>query len=230
MNIKTLTVDEYYNFIDWFFSEENKSNNVVKLVCYGIMGYDFTYLVKNGIKSDRDFKRDWYNNEALLQRYCKTFEELLEHENKDIVNDSAGRLVRCLFRKDEVIYQPAYYIPKDPEARKLKIEEMKVAKAKDCFMGFYSDPFTFVAKYKLKDDDKYIDDGRNDPAVKQYNRDENNYRVFYIEMTPEEFLDEDSKYLSHVENKEFKDGFVDYSGSLYEYTEEWKNFLDNNKI
>lgn len=229
-DIKILTVDEYYKFIDWFFSNQNKSNNVVKLVCHGIMGYDFTYLVKEGVKSDRDFKKDWYNNEPILQRYCKTFDELLEKETKGLAESSAGRLVRCLFHKNEIVYQPCYYIPKDPAERKLKIEEMKSMRVKDCFLGFYGDPFTFIAEYKTKDDDKYIDDGHNNPEVSKYNRDENNYRVFYIEMTPEEFLDEDSRYLNHVETRSFNDGFINYDGSSSNYTEEWQNFLKENKL
>lgn len=228
--INVLTVEEYYKIIDWFFSDKNPSMHVLKLVCHSIMGYDFSYLVKAGVKPNEDFTRDWYNNEPILQRYCKTFEELLEKENKELIEQSAGRLVRCLFHKDEIVYQPSYYIPKDSKARKEKIEEMKNFREKDCFMGFYGDPFTFVAEYKTKDDGKYIDDGRNNEEVKRYNRDENNYRVFYIEMTPEEFLDEDSRFLKHVETKSFNDGLIDYHDNHCEYTEEWQNFIKEHKL
>ncbi len=229
MNIKTLTVDEYYNFIDWFFSEENKSNNVVKLVCHS-MGYNFTYLVKAGVKSNKDFTRDWYKNEPILQRHFSSLEEVFAAENETLIQSSAGRMVRCLFSKSDMCYQPAYYIPKDPAERKAKIDEMKEMMYRDCFMGFFRDPFTFVAEYKTKEDGKYIDDGRNNPEVSKYNKDKNNYRVFYIEMTPEEFLDEDERYLNHIETGEFNDGFIESHGSSYEYTEEWINFLNNNKI
>ena len=94
-------------------------------------------------------------------------------------------------------------------------------------MGFRTDPYSFVAKYKIKDE-KYIDDGRDDPEVREYNVKEDNYRVFYVTMDVAEFLEEEKRYLEHVKTGTYHDDFITQDGTEYEHSEIWQEFLNEN--
>ena len=109
---------------------------------------------------------------------------------------------------------------------------MSSASETDLFFGFRRDPYTFVEEKKIKDGE-YIDTGRDDPEVRKYNTDENNYRVFYVEMEPEEFLKEEKQFLDHVDTGVYKDDFYTWDRGKDDdsFTPMWKEFLkENTKI
>lgn len=228
--IKTLTVDEYFNLIERFFSDDsNKKDKVIKAVFSGGM----TYLVRNGLRPDEDYIRDWYNTEPFLQHYFATFEDCLKAHSgpkvEAMVKGSAGRMIRCLFRENEVVYQPGDYIPSDNKERKDKVKEFRGWSDSDTFLGFRRDPLTFVSDLR-RDSRGYIDSGTKESETRNYNLAPENYRVFYVELTPEEYLKEEQEYLNHPTSGSFNDGFIEWTRGKgrWEYSQDWKEFLMKN--
>ena len=219
-DIKVLTLPEYFKFLEEFFKGQIYQGKVIKLICHN---GDWTYLVPPGVHSADFYIKTWWETDGFLQHQCPSVEEILKNANRDYFTEDSGQMIRCLFREDDVVYQPTP-VPLDDKGLKEFIKDRKHYSETDIFLGFRMDPYSFVAKYKLVDG-KWIDQGRYDPDIRKYNLDENNYRVFYTVLGKDKFLKEEKRYLDHTKTGSYYDDFV--SSSL-EFTEPWLEFLKEN--
>ena len=219
-DIKVLTLPEYFKFLEEFFKGKVCQRKIVKLIC---RTGDWTYLVPPGIHDTDFYIKTWWETDKFLQRQCPNADEILKKVDRAYFTEDSGKMIRCLFREDEVVYQPSV-VPLDNKGLKKFIKNLRKQSSTSLFLGFRMDPYSFVAKFKLKDG-KYIDQGTFSPEVKKYNLDENNYRVFYITLGKDEFLKEEKRYLEHAKIGSYYDDFI--SSSL-EFTEPWKEFIKEN--
>ena len=226
MVIKTLTVPEYFVFLTEFFEGHVCKGEIVKLVNCGMWNHVHYYLVPKKYKTPGEIVSDAWKYEPMLEVYYDNKSEYLKQVNMSVFDDISGYIIRCIFKDDEVVYQNLETFPDTLEKMERRAAEKWTEAERDLFMGFWRDPFTFVEPFKLIEGE-YIDQGRNDPEVKKYNTNPDNYRVFYTEMTPDEYLDEEKRFLEHVKIGSYKDDFIiwDRSNGINEFTPEWKEFL-----
>jgi len=231
-DIKSLTLPDYWVFLCDVLEGKKCQGKVIKLVSVGMWGTEWTYIVPNGIKTTDEYLDAVWEYEPLMKRYFNNKEEMLAQAVRSQWDDCSAVFVRCIFREDEIAYQCVSTFPKDHDGIVDAVASLMHYSETDLFFGFRRDPYTFIEEKKIKDGE-YIDDGRHDPEVRKYNTDENNYRVFYVEMEPEEFLKEEKAFLDHVKTGEYKDDF--YVWERYKdtdgFSKVWKEFLkENTKI
>ena len=231
-DIKSLTLPDYWVFLCNVLEGKKCQGKVIKLVSVGMWGTEWTYIVPNGIKTTDEYLDAVWEYEPLMRRYFNNKEEMLAQAVRSQWDDCSAVGVRCIFREDEIAYQCVSTFPKDHDGILDAVANLMHYSETDLFFGFRRDPYTFIEKKKIKDGE-YIDDGRDDPEVRKYNTDENNYRVFYVEMEPEEFLKEEKAFLDHVKTGKYKDDF--YVWERYKdtdgFSKVWKEFLkENTKI
>lgn len=229
-DIKSLTLPDYWVFLCDVLEGRKCQGKVIKLVSVGLWGPEWTYIVPNGIKTTDEYLDLIWKYEPLMKHYCSTKEEMISHAERSQWDDCSAVFVRCMFREDEVAYQCIECMPKDHEGILNAIATKMSYSESDLFFGFRRDPYTFVEEKKTTKDG-YIDQGRDDPETRKYNIDENNYRVFYVEMDPDEYLKEEKKFLEHVETGKYKDDFYDwekYNKEKDNFSAVWKEFLKEN--
>lgn len=229
-DIKILTLPDYWVFLCDVLEGKKCQGKVIKLVSVGLWAVEWTYIVPNGIKTTDEYLDAAWEYEPLIKHYCSTKEEMLKSADRSQWDNCSAVLVRCMFKDDEVIYQCVETMPKDPKEIERAVARKMVDSKKELFFGFRRDPYTFVEEKKVTKDG-YIDDGRDDPATKKYNIDENNYRVFYVEMDPSDYLKEEKAFLDHVKTGKYKDDFYDwerYNKEKDNFSDVWKEFLKEN--
>ena len=228
-DIKSLTLPDYWVFLCDVLEGKKCQGKVIKLVSVGMWGTEWTYIVPNGIKTTSEYLDAVWEYEPLMRRYFNNKEEMLAQAVQSQWDDCSAVFVRCMFRENEIDYQCVSTFPKDHDGILNAVAELMHYSETDLFFGFRRCPYTFIEKKKIKDG-KYVDTGRDDPEVRKYNTDENNYRVFYVEMEPEEFLKEEKKFLDHVKTGKYKDDF--YVWEKYKdidgFSKVWKEFLKKN--
>lgn len=231
-DIKILTLPEYFAFLCKYLEGKVSKGKVIKLVSVGMWGAEWTYLVPNGIKTTSEYLDLMWKYEPLLKHYYSSKDEMLKDAIKEKWDNCSAVEVRCIFRDNEIVYQCASTFPKDHDGILDSVANLMHYSETDPFFGFRRDPYTFIEEKKVKDGN-YVDTGRDDPEVARYNMDENNYRVFYVEMDPSEFLKEDKEFLEHVDTGVYKDDFYtwDRSKDNNSFTPMWEEFLkENTKI
>ena len=231
-DIKSLTLPDYWVFLCNVLEGKKCQGKVIKLVGVGLWGTEWTYIVPNGIKTTFEYLDAVWEYEPLMRRYFNNKEEMLAQADQSRWDNCSAVLVRCMFREDEIGYQCVSTLPKDHDGILDAVAELMHYSETDLFFGFRRDPYTFIEEKKIKNG-KYIDDGHNDPVVRKYNTNENNYRVFYVEMEPDEFLKEEKQFLEHVKTGKYKDDFYTWDRGKREdnFTPMWKEFLkENTKI
>lgn len=219
-DIKALTLPEYFKFLEEFFTGQVYQGQIVKLIT---RGGDWTYLVPAGVHDTDFYIKTWWETDEFLQSQIPSVDEILKKVDRTYFTEDSGKMIRCLFRKDEVVYQPLV-VPLDNKGLKKFIKDRKQSSEKEILLGFRMDPYSFVAKFKIENG-RWIDQGRNDPEVKKYNLDENNYRVFYTVLSKDKFLEEEKRYLEHAKTGSYSDDFIT---SDLEFTEPWEEFLKEN--
>ena len=228
-DIKSLTLPDYWVFLCNVLEGKKCQGKVIKLVSVGMWGTEWTYIVPNGIKTTDEYLDAVWEYEPLMRRYFNNKEEMLAQAVRSRWDDCSAVFVRCMFREDEIGYQCVSTFPKDHDGILNAVADLMHYSETDLFFGFRRDPYTFVEEMKTTKDD-YIDQGRDDPEVRKYNTDENNYRVFYVEMEPSEFLKEEKKFLDHIKTGKYKDDF--YVWEKYKdadgFSKVWKEFLKEN--
>ena len=224
-DIKTLTLPEYYKLLLDFYQGKKYQGKIVKLACVGSWRPSWWYLIPAGVH-DPDYYIDTiWEVEPMMKHMFRDKDEYLKNVNRSSFEDAAGMMIRCIFHEDEIVYQAWGTVPKDKEGLEKKVAEIMYYSDHDTFLGFRMDPFSFVKPFKIKDE-KYIDDGHNDPEIRKYNLAEENYRVFYITMSPEKFKKEEKSFLEHVDKGKYKDDFYDwekYGNDCYQPV--WKEFI-----
>lgn len=228
-DIKSLTLPDYWVFLCDVLEGKKCQGKVIKLVSVGMWGTEWSYLVPNGTKTTSEYLDAVWEYEPLIRHYYSSKDEMLKAAVKEKWGNCSAVEVRCIFRENEITYQCVSTFPKDHDGILDAVANLMHYSETDLFFGFRRCPYTFVEEKKIKDG-KYIDDGRNDPEVRKYNTDENNYRVFYVEMEPEEFLKEEKKFLDHVKTGKYKDDFYTWDRNKREdnFTPMWKEFLEEN--
>lgn len=231
-DIKTLTLPDYFKFLCNFLEGKVSSGKVIKLVSAGMWGAEWTYIVLNGIKTTDEYLDAVWEYEPLMRRYFNNKEEMLAQADRSRWDNCSAVGVRCMFRENEIAYQCVSTFPKDHDDILVAVADLMHYSETDLFFGFRRDPYTFIEEKKIKDGE-YVDTGRDDPEVRKYNTDENNYRVFYVEMEPSKFLKEEKQFLEHVNSGKYKDDFYawDRNKDIDTFTPMWKEFLkENTKI
>lgn len=231
-DIKTLTLKDYFVFLCRFLEGKEYQGKVIKLVSVGVWGTEWTYLVPNGVKTTSEYLDLIWEYEPLVRRWYSSKEEMIKNTAVERWDNCSAVGVRCIFSEKEVTYQCVSTFPKDEEGIVHEVAELMGYSESDLFFGFRRPPYTFIEEKKIKDG-KYIDDGNDDPEVRKYNTDENNYRVFYVVMEPEDYLKEEKQFLDHLKSGVYKDDFYtwDRAKDIGEYTSMWKEFLkENTKI
>ena len=231
-DIKILTLPEYFAFLCKYLEGKVSKGKVIKLVSVGLWGTEWTYIVPNGIKTTSEYLDAIWEYEPIIRHYCSSKDEMLKAVVKERWDNCSAVMVRCIFKEDEITYQCMSTFPKDHDGILNEVAELMHCYETDLFFGFRRCPYTFIEEKKIKDGE-YIDTGRDDPEVRKYNTDENNYRVFYVEMEPEEFLKEERQFLEHVKTGVYKDDFYTWDRGKRDdnFTPMWKEFLkENTKI
>ena len=231
-DIKTLTLPDYFKFLCNFLEGKVSKGKVIKLVSAGLWGAEWTYLVPNGIKTTSEYLDLIWKYEPIVRRYYSSKDEMIKGAVKERWDNCSAVGVRCMFRNDEIVYQCASTFPRDHSGILDEVADLMHYSETDLFFGFRRDPYTFVEEKKVKDGE-YIDTGRDDPEIAKYNADENNYRVFYVEMEPEEFLKEEKEFLEHLDTGVYKDDFYTWDRGRDDssFTPMWEEFLkENTKI
>ena len=231
-DIKILTLPDYFAFLCRFLEGKVSKGKVIKLVSVGMWGTEWTYLVPNGIKTTSEYLDAIWEYEPLVRHYYSSKDDMIKDARVERWNNCSAVGVRCMFREDEIGYQCASTFPKDHDGILNAVADLMHYSEADLFFGFRRDPYTFVEEKKIKDGE-YIDTGRDDPEVRKYNTNENNYRVFYVEMEPSEFLKEEKQFLEHVKTGVYKDDFYTWDRGRDDnsFTPMWKEFLkENTKI
>lgn len=211
--LKSWTIDEYYEKMKEYFSaKDTQEQPVIKIVSVNSFGWSYHYWIKPSLLSREKLVDIWWDYEPLMTKYFNTKEELSNQLTVDY-NNLHGFILRWLLRKDEVIYQPFSI---EGDVNKF-INHYKFNQNKEYMFGRRMDPFTYIGTLftrKTYDGTEVIDD-----KSPEY-RDNNNYRLFYLELTPEEFLKEDKEYRDN--HSSYKDDIIDFNiDSITKETEEF---------
>lgn len=217
--LKSMTMDEYYEKMKKFFSSDNK-DKVIKIVSLS-MGCAYHYWIDPSLMSRDKLCDIYWNFEPLMQVYFHSKDEMAKNLNVDF-NNLRGFILRWLWRDDEIIYQP---ISIEESVDKF-ISEYKRNQTNEYLLGIRMDPFTYTGKWQTKKDKDGNDTGYMDQDSPEYKKD-GNYRVFYVEITPEEFLKEESVYMDDSKHRAYKDDFISLGNVDSEYTDEFNKFIEN---
>lgn len=219
--IKSLTIKEYKKMKIEYFSTPGNEDKVIKCVSPG--GYQI--WTKHRTSIDELIDKYW-RFEPLMRRYFSTKEQLADAINRQPI---CGIAYRWLFHKndnDEVCLQVySQYKYDSLEDTKINILDSINTSLKDRMFGMLMDPYMYIGEYKYTNEDehKWLDNHN------EGYKDENNYRVFYVEMTANEFDNEEQMFIDSVHGKPFNDGFLIGDGwDNYEISTEFKEFLKKN--
>lgn len=196
------TVDEYYeNMKKYFSSKEEKKNKVIKIIYPWSWGGGYHYWIDLSLMPFEKQVDIWWNYEPLMHRYFGSKEELAEGMNPELKN-AHGFDVRWLFHGN-IVYQ-ILAITGDVNSC---IDNLRKNQDEDYLLGLRLDPFVYTGKLPIKIEDdgsgrKYIDKESPDLKVTE------NYSVFWEEITPEQFLQEEKLYTDENTHDTYSDDLV----------------------
>jgi hypothetical protein len=205
------TVDEYYSEMKKYFSDQ-QDNRVIKIIAPGSISGGYHYWVRPNLMPFDKQIDIWWNYEPLMRRYFDTKEELAKNLNPDCKN-AHGFSLRWLFH-DEVVYQISPILGDVNSC----INKLRTAQSGEYLMGFKMDPFTYTGKIPLKKESngqEYIDDKGTDLKV------ERNYRVFWEEITPKQFLEEEKLYTDENTHSKYHDDLLKEGSKMKKATVEF---------
>jgi hypothetical protein len=180
-NLKELTLDEYYKMIREFFLSSEK-DRVIKIVCdRGALHY----LVKPNLIPKKKFIDICWNYEPLMKRYYNSKEEMID----DIVLPKKvnGYVLRWLFG-GEFTYQITCVGNVDNFVKEYKRDQNQ-----EYLYGLRLDPFTYIGPV-FYEKDKDGNDTNNFETHRSEYKENSNYRIYYVELTPDEFIKEEALY------------------------------------
>ena len=205
------TLDEYYkNMKDFFLSQGE--DKVIKILSPGVLGGAYQYWIKPSLMPFDKFSDIYWNFEPLMQRWFDSRDEMVS-ELKDI-KDASGFVLRWLFRDGEIVYQ-VFSVCKDVVGF---VNDYKNVKSEEYLMGFKMDPFVYTAKLPLRKGsggEEYIDDKSPDLMI------DSNYRVFWEEITPDQFLKEEALFMDKNKHDSYKDDLLNIGFEMNKETEEF---------
>ena len=211
--VEILTIPEFTLKKQKYFSDSGNEDKVIK--CFSSSGYQF--WTKH--RTIEDIGKIYWKHEPLMKRWfteeAQVIEKLKEGKPQGIAGCSFRWLPGNMSGADEVVLQPDI-VPKERSDK--YILDMVATTLSDKMFGMLMDPYVFVEELKL--DGEYIDD-----EVPE-NGDPDKYRVFCMELTKDEYDEQEKKYVESVRTPEFNDGLI-YSVNYkrFDLTKEFKDFL-----
>ena len=203
-----LTVDEFFEEMKKYYTTSGNENTVVK--CFSTSG-GYQFWTKH--KTLDEIARLWWKHEPLInQRF--TEEECMQtiHDSQD-AKGLAGCSFRWLFHKlyenKEMPYQPRIIPTVNTEEYILEVKKTMLS---DRMMGILMDPFSFIEGF-TKDRRPYANP--------------DNYRVFCMEITVDEFEKESNSFVAIPEKWNYNDGLEMCIGyNRFDKTDAFKKFIE----
>lgn len=211
--LKIWTLDEYYDEMKKFFLSQN-GDNVIKILSPGVLGGAYQYWIKPSLMPFDKLVDIYWNFEPLMKRWFSSRDEMKSELNPEIKN-APGHILRWLFRDGEIVYQ---IISIYGDVANF-VDEHKGVKSKEYLMGFKMDPFVYTAKLPIRKDpggEEYVDDKSPDLRI------DSNYRVFWEEITSDQFLKEEALFMDENKHDSYSDDLLDAG---FEVNKETKEFF-----
>ena len=203
-----LTVDEFFEKMKEYYTTSGSENTVVK--CFSASG-KYRFWTKH--KTLDEIARLWWKHEPTINQICT--EEVCVQAIHDFqaVKGLAGCSFRWVFYKlyenKEMPYQPRMIPTMNTEEYLLEVKKTMLG---DRMMGILMDPFSFIEGF-TKDRRPYA------------NLD--NYRVFCMEMTVDEFEKESKSFVAIPEKWDYNDGIEMCVGyDKFDKTDAFKKFIE----
>jgi len=204
-------VDEYYAEMKKYFSNQ-QDNRVIKMIAPTGFSSGYHYWIKPSLMPFDKQVDIWWNYEPIMSRHFSSKEELAKNLNP-LCKNAHGFSLRWLFY-DEVVYQISAITGDINES----IDDLRATVSSDFFMGFLRDPFTYTGKLPIKkgyDGREYIDSKGPDLKVVD------NYRVFWEEITQEQFLKEEKLFTDKNTHSKFHDDLLKEGSKMKKATVEF---------
>lgn len=221
-DIKTFTIPEYVVAKKKYFTTPGNEDAIIKCVS---VNFGCGYEVWTKYKTLEDAARIYWSNEPLMKRYFNSEKEVLKAlTDNDLYKDGiAGVYMRWLpgnhANDDGTVVLQNFIVPKTG-AEKTILEHAE-SNMQSRFFGMMTDPYTYVGPF-AKDESGYFDN--HNP---EYDNPDN-YRVFYIEMTREEYEKEEKEYIECEKTGQYKDDFITICGRDSKFTDLFENFIMSN--
>lgn len=224
MDIKVVTISEFAKLKQEYFTTSGNENKVIKCIGYGFMGGGYQFWTKHRTSQEELVEKYW-RFEPVVRRWFETKEQMAAEMTKF---DIRGICYRWLFHEQkengELVIQP--YVMEnfaDPKQIEDKIANDIESSLHDRFFGMFHDPYTYVGElpyYKDEEGKEHFND--KEPAL----ADPDNYRVFMVEMTAEEFDKQEENFINCVHGTPYNDGLLSCDGhGNFELTPEYIEFL-----
>ena len=203
-----LTVDEFFDKMKEYYTTSGNENTVVK--CFSASG-KYQFWTKH--KTLDEIAKLWWKHEPIInQRYTEERYVQIIHDSQD-AKGLAGCSFRWLFHElygsKEMPYQPAMVPTVNTEEYLLETKKMMLD---DRIMGILKDPFTFIEEI-TKDRKAYASP--------------DNYRVFCMEMTVDEFEKDSKSFVAIPEKWDYNDGLEMCIGyDRFDKTDAFKKFIE----
>lgn len=208
--VKILTIPEYIDLMKEYYTTSGNEDKVI----WFFSGNGYKFLTK--FRSFEDVARIYWNHEPLMKRYFNSFEDCLQNLNRN--GGMCGVSMRWLpgngASHEEVVLQPTIICADNTEAF---IDDITQTALRDRMFGLLMDPFVYVAEFG---ESKYIDEDDSRYRVLD------NYRVFCMEMTREEYEKQEAEYVESIRTFKYNDGLlVKMNWKDFELTDEFREFL-----
>ena len=203
-----LTVDEFFEKMKEYYTTSGNENTVVK--CFSTSG-GYQFWTKH--KTLDEIAKLWWKHEPIInQRYTEERYVQIIHDSQD-AKGLAGCSFRWLFHElygsKEMPYQPEMVPTVNTEEYLL---ETKNTMLDDRIMGILKNPFTFIEEI-TKDRRAYANP--------------DNYRVFCMEMTVDEFEKDSKSFVAIPEKWDYNDGLEMCIGcDRFDKTDAFKKFIE----
>jgi hypothetical protein len=208
--VKILTVDEYKEAIKEYYTSGGNEDKVV----WFFSGNGYKFLTK--FRTFEEVGQIYWKHEPLMKRWFGSLEECIANLNRS--GGMCGTSMRWLpgngASHNEVVLQPTIIPSVNTEGY---IDNMFGTVLRDRMFGMLMDPFVFVGEFG---DGKYIDE--EDPRYDVLD----NYRVFSMEISREEYEKMEKEYVESMNTGKYSDGLLTaLNWRSFEMTDEFIEFM-----
>jgi hypothetical protein len=208
--VKILTIDEYKEAIKEYYTTSGNEDKVV----WFFSGNGYKFLTK--FRTFEEVGQIYWKHEPLMKRWFSSLEDCLANLNRS--GGMCGTSMRWLpgngASQEEVVLQPTIIPSENTEGY---IDKMTDTALQDRMFGLLMDPFVYVTEFG---DGKYIDE--EDPRYGVLD----NYRVFSMEITREEYEKMEKEYVESIRTFKYDDGLLRKDNwKSFEMTEEFIEFM-----
>ena len=208
--VKILTVDEYKEAIKQYYTSGGNEDKVV----WFFSGNGYKFLTK--FRTFEEVGQIYWKHEPLMKRWFGSLEECIANLNRS--GGMCGTSMRWLpgngASHNEVVLQPTIIPSVNTEGY---IDNMFGTVLRDRMFGMLMDPFVFVGEFG---DGKYIDE--EDPRYDVLD----NYRVFSMEISREEYEKMETDYVESIRTFKYDDDLLRKDNwKSFEMTDEFIEFM-----